>query len=341
MTGNVTPLRPKVKENWPSLGEIMTRLGGKMLPDGQLRTFCPAHGDNKTPNLDIKDAEDKHGKFTRLVICRTGCTGNDVISALQDQKLWPGGDLDQIPPPIYKKPKSYASKKAQYKEYIDKFIADATTDLDLVKMYLWHRGIRTNDLGEARYHPRIWHAEIEEKHPCFISPIRGVWDEIIEPGSFYKQELLDIVGVQRIWLTQNGCKIDHDYAKKAVGQVKGGGVFLAPPGQIGKMVCISEGIETGYALQRFFDLQTQGRSSRIVVIAAVMASNLQFVPIPFGVERILIAGDLDRSNAGQKAVSEARTYYKSFGIDTKGLFPLGTIPDGKKSVDWLDVLREA
>jgi len=46
--------------------------------NGFYRAFCSAHDDRKTPNLDIKEGEDRR----ILLLCRAGCVTEEVVETL-------------------------------------------------------------------------------------------------------------------------------------------------------------------------------------------------------------------------------------------------------------------
>lgn len=58
--------------------KVLERLEGVEKHNGFYRAFCPAHDDNNTPNLDVKEGEDGRA----LLICRTGCENVDIVEAL-------------------------------------------------------------------------------------------------------------------------------------------------------------------------------------------------------------------------------------------------------------------
>jgi hypothetical protein len=60
------------------LDRVMERLEGVEKHNGFYRAFCPAHDDNSTPNLDVREGEDGRA----LLICRVGCDTSKVITAL-------------------------------------------------------------------------------------------------------------------------------------------------------------------------------------------------------------------------------------------------------------------
>jgi len=68
---------------------------------------------------------------------------------------------------------------------------------------------------------------------------------------------------------------------------------------------------------------------------------LEKVKIPDSVSEVIIAGDLDRSGRGQQATERLAERLHHEGKQVKTALPPGPIPDGGKSVDWLDVLAES
>ena len=58
--------------------KVLERLEGIEKQNGFYRAFCPAHDDNNTPNLDLKEGGDGRA----LLICRVGCENEDVVAAL-------------------------------------------------------------------------------------------------------------------------------------------------------------------------------------------------------------------------------------------------------------------
>ena len=58
--------------------KVLERLEGVEKHDGFYRAFCPAHDDNSTPNLDVKEGDDGRA----LLICRVGCETPKIVAAL-------------------------------------------------------------------------------------------------------------------------------------------------------------------------------------------------------------------------------------------------------------------
>lgn len=347
----------KNQGSYPSLNELQSRLGGHFLQDGQLRTYCPVHGGEK-PKLDIKDDVSKDGQFIRILVCRScGKDANkDIIKSLQGMGLWPsfGKDVAPLPPRQFTpSTKSKKTKKEQYSSIIfDLYQHARNQDPTLALEYMRGRGVDLHSLAGGALHERLKYASDDKAqegyYPALLLPIYGRWDQQIKPGTFEKSEKLDIVGLQRIYLTSEGKKAPLDPNKKVLGQMKGGAFFLSPLADTGKMMCICEGGETAFALQDYFDRKIAYYKERVTVAAAISAQNLSCVPIPKGIKRILIAADKDRLSradqdrgrkpAGERFAEEARQFYISHGYKCKVIYPQGPIPEGQKSLDFLDVL---
>ena len=56
-------------------------------PDGSWLTCCPAHDDHN-PSFVASDVDDENGKPKLLVYCRSGCSQDEIIKALDNLGLW-------------------------------------------------------------------------------------------------------------------------------------------------------------------------------------------------------------------------------------------------------------
>ena len=354
---NVKQFPQKKQDSYPPLSAIQSALGGKMLPDGQLRTYCPIH-DGKTPKLDIRDTT-KGGEFKRLVICRScgASAGSEIIAELQRIGLWPrSGDQPIQPPRNYRRNKEpEKTKKEKFEGMIRDMVAAQAEDPQLGFNYILSRGLNAYSLEGGFVHPSAYYSytnaqgeTVKAEYPALCLPILGQWDSVIEPHTISKKDKLDLVGLQRIFLTPDGHKIPMQPNKKVLGQMKGGAFFIGGYENIGKMLVLCEGGETGIALYEHYQEKIGYYNERVVVAAAISANNLSSIPIPKEVTRILIAADKDRPSktdlqknrppAGERFALEAQEYYQRYGIETRIILPDGPIPEGQKSLDWLDVI---
>ncbi len=95
------------------------------------------------------------------------------------------------------------------------------------------------------------------------------------------------------------------------------------------VVHVGEGIETMLAVAM--------HKRTLSVAACCIASNLANFVIPAHVRSLVIWADKDRSKAGEKAALKLKERYKNI-CEVTILLPDSEIPEGKKSMDWLDVI---
>ena len=167
------------------------------------------------------------------------------------------------------------------------------------------------------------------RYPCIIgrSSANGRW-----------------LGLQQIFITKEGVNavseiraiVDTLYPESApnkipkkamIGGMTGGSVRF---GEVGKVWAVGEGIETM--------LSVAIALGSVSVAAAGTANLLSAMEIPDQVETLLIFSDKDANRAGLNAagaLGEKQRHLREVEI----LLPDSEIPDGKKGIDWLDVLN--
>lgn len=94
-------------------------------------------------------------------------------------------------------------------------------------------------------------------------------------------------------------------------------------------VHVGEGVETMLAVAMY--------KRTLSVAACCIASNLANFVIPAHVRSLVIWADKDRSKAGEKAALKLKERYAN-QCKVTILLPEGEIPEGKKGIDWLDVI---
>lgn len=131
-----------------------------------------------------------------------------------------------------------------------------------------------------------------------------------------------IVGVQRIFLTEDGRKKDGMAKPKlSLGQVRGCAVRLGPPA---RHILLCEGPEDGLTLRQ----RRPGQS----VWVSLGTGSLPFVQIPSAIERVTIAGD--NNPAGRAAVTAGIEAFQAQGREADGDFP------DPRFKDWNDELMD-
>ena len=134
-----------------------------------------------------------------------------------------------------------------------------------------------------------------------------------------------IVGIHKIYLTQDAKKADLQFPKKSVGPVAGGYVLL---GKMGERVAVTEGIETGLAVHL---------ATELPVLAALTATGMKKLTIPCEVRQLEIFADKDLSCTGQEAAEVLKARAAEAGLRAQIHLPALDIPESAKGIDWLDV----
>ena len=123
-----------------------------------------------------------------------------------------------------------------------------------------------------------------------------------------------VVGVQRVYLTEDGHKAHMTNPKLSLGQVRGCAVRLGP---VARAIIVCEGPEDGLTLRQRFP----GAS----VWVALGTGNLPFVELPEGIETVTIAGD---NNApGRAAVAAASEAFAAQGREVRTIYPDAAFED--------------
>ena len=177
--------------------------------------------------------------------------------------------------------------------------------------YLLRRNIEiTSDA--LRFHPNISHPG-GEYYPAVLCKISDMFNKMI--------------GLQRIYLTSRGEKINKKPTKAIVGNLKGGSVKLAPLNENG-VLGIAEGIETALSV-------TQALG--IPVWATLGSSNMHSIglPPPSIIHTIKIYADNDDNEVGLNAM------YKAGDVFTAEGYTVYSVPFPKhlNGSDYNDLLK--
>ena len=145
----------------------------------------------------------------------------------------------------------------------------------------------------------------------------------------------ELVNVHRTYLSSEGGKATVSSPKKLMpsiepGAMKGAAIRLYPAGP---SLALTEGIETALAVRAAFP--------EMPVWACVSAYGLRHVILPAFVCRVFIMADKDLSGEGTRSASHLAARLVKEGRDVRLCLPPDPIPEGKKGVDWLDVLNES
>ena len=188
-----------------------------------------------------------------------------------------------------------------------------------VRLYLQHRGISGPVVPDCRCHPRLPYFEdrVEMgKYPALLFILRDQWGKAVT--------------IHRLYLTPQGKKAPVPSPKKTMPypsdrKLLGALVRLGQPEH--DALALAEGIETALAVR-----EATGQ----VCWAATSATLLEAAEVPFRIRRVVIWGDNDQSQAGQKAA--LRLAQRLVKEDRKVKVHIPQRPPEKKSWDWNDVL---
>lgn len=197
------------------------------------------------------------------------------------------------------------------------------------RLYLRNRGL-TLVPAMLRMHPGLHYRDLEGNRlgpfPTLISPIvdaqgRGIC-------------------LHRVYLTPDGKKAPVGEPKKLMSHpndvpMQGSAVRLF---RYTDTLAVAEGIETAIAVTE---------ATRIPCWALITSTLMpEFVP-PSDVKRVLVFGDKDRptkiypKGAGQEKAQELVKRLWALGVKASLALPPSDIPEGAKSVDWLDEFNKA
>lgn len=117
-----------------------------------------------------------------------------------------------------------------------------------------------------------------------------------------------IVGVQHIFLTEDGRKAPMRNPKLSLGQLRGSAVRLGPPA---RRIILVEGPEDGMTIFK--------KPARFPVWITTGTGMMPFVDLPDEVEHITLAGD--NNAAGRAAVEKSTITYQAQGRTVDSIFP--------------------
>lgn len=202
-------------------------------------------------------------------------------------------------------------------------------DAEPARLYLARRGISINPPDTLRFHRALPYYDGEKRlgeFPAILAMMTDVNGNALT--------------IHRTYLSETGQKAAVEAPKKLMSipsdrKLVGGGVRLSPAE--GRTIAVAEGIETALAV-----LEATG----IPTWAAVNAYLLEHFSPPPNTEQVLVFADKDRateqhpSGHGQEAAKALVQRLWTVGIKAGAIVPSGEIPNGHKSVDWLDVLNQ-
>ncbi|HGM7876839.1 TPA: toprim domain-containing protein [Pseudomonas aeruginosa] len=141
------------------------------------------------------------------------------------------------------------------------------------------------------------------------------------------------ITLHRIYVTEKGDKAPIESVKKMCEYpsdrtVTGGGIITGPWTEV---IDIAEGPETSLAVETATGLKC---------FPLVNATLLEEFKPHEEVKKIRVWADKDRSGRGEEAAKKLKERMSELGIQVAIMLPTLPIPEGKKGIDWNDVLIE-
>ena len=132
---------------------------------------------------------------------------------------------------------------------------------------------------------RLFNAETKEYHPALMFAMRPFHNG---PNT----------AIQRVFLDENGRKLEGVEAKKSQGQAKGA-AFWVGDFENKETVCICEGPEDALAIHA---------GTNFPVMASMSASNMPNIQLPVGVNQLIVCAD--HGSAGEAAAQKTKNKHK-------------------------------
>lgn len=320
-------------------GSILSNMVGSIMDDAIDRgsnrhSTCPIHG-GKQPFRVFKDFE-----YTGGCVCSQCGSFGDGFAFLQEKYSWSSAEsLEQVASYLGLTNKSESVPFVPLKNIVrPSTITSEEIEARRQKIQqLWSIGLNTHEKGAEPLTHYFFNRGLDiEQIPDSLRLVlsHGYYEDQSFKGN-YSVMLAPVlspngtcVALHRTYLTPNGGKALVESPKKLYTKgtsLRGSAIRLFPAQQT---LGLCEGIETGIAVNQM---------TKMPVWSCVSAALLKMVDVPKTVKSVYIWGDKDRSKAGQQATKELAERLYAEGKEVIIKIPELEIPQGQKSIDWLDV----
>jgi DNA primase len=263
---------------------------------------CPLHADS-TPSFYVDDEKGAFicfgcgasGDVVKLVMLLEHVGFNEAIERLDSGSQFPKRCLSEVPK-VTASPSNY--RPAALKIWNSAGSLHGT----IAESYLRKRGIgidRLADLRSLRF-ARLPYQGSVETYPVLVAAAHD-WRG-------------DFVGIQRTYLSADGCKLAVDMPKMTLGSFNGGAIQL---GHNTEDIIVCEGLEDGLSLF----LEVPG----VAVWVAAGANRMKSLELPPSCRRVTIAADNDA--AGTRAAQEAAEAFDREGRMARVMRPAAAFKD--------------
>lgn len=275
-------------------------LGGKWTGHGGIAS-CPVPGHGKgrgdrNPSLSISSG----ARQPIIVHCFGGCSQADVIAALRQRGLWPGGGSLH---PTSLGSRSANRARARNELALRLWSAGVPVKRTAAECYLAGRGV-VADSKELRFLPASSGHDI----PATV-------DGALMTALRDRDNQLH--AVQLTYVTDEGHKANAVRVRRTVGTLRGSAVQLQPAGPV---LGLAEGLETALSATVLHRLP----------VWAVCGARLDDAPVPACVQQVCLFADNDPP--GLAAAGRAEAHFKAKGLIVEVCAPAAP------GADWNDVL---
>ncbi len=290
---------------------------------------CPIHGGTDGFRL-FNDVAETGGGICNT--CGAFADGFDLLEWINGWTFPEAVDVvtrflgmgDGYAPPKRTTPQPAPKKDwGSQRKWLQRLWDEATPNHPRLKKYFEHRGLSINPPPSLRVHEGLKYFDDQKRSlgvfPCMLAEIIRDFDSVglhvtfLNPSGPGKAK---VPSVRKIW--------------KCADTVSGGSIHLFDP-EPDKPLAVAEGIETALAIREI---------SGFPVWACGNAVLLERVEITEAVDSIYIGADKDKSETGELAAYNLAERLFKKGHKTKISLPPMEIPEGKKSVDWLDYVAQ-
>lgn len=334
--------REQAEGRWISIiNALAPQLSDAVESEGKRHFPCPVHG-GKDGLRAFKDVSqtggcvcNSCGKFHDGFETLKWANGWDNRTAVEEVTTYlNGGDAHAkrnvrvLPPRVAPPPKvDNESLRRSLNRVWNQSVPITDRCAEPARLYLARRGLSTPPPGALHFHPALAYHDGEKvtgRYPAIIAMVSGIDGKAVT--------------IHRTYLTEDGQKAPVDAPKKLMSypddrKAVGGGIRLA---KVGRVLAVAEGIETALAV-----IEGSGIPAWPTVNALLLEN---FVPPP-SVEQLIVFADKDLPTKqhpkghGQEAARNLVRRAWAMGIKATAIMPRGEIPEGAKSLDWLDILR--
>lgn len=229
-------------------------------------------------------------------------------------------------------PQEVEKKRGSLRKMWKECVSVTHKDAEPLRLYMLRRRLEYRDLPNSiRFHPSLSYYDDEGKKVGeFPAMVCSVFDKNAKP-----------ITLHRTYLTSDGLRPKGLQAKKIMPvppdvSLMGGSIWLNDKCKSSPIVAVTEGVETGLAVQL---------AKGIPTFAAVTAVGMKAWEPTSCVRRLMVFADKDRKvmtagrmvEPGQDAAKHLVSEMWKQNIKASVIIPGIDIPEGRKNLDWADM----